>query len=460
MIHRPLIAFSSFILVLLFLSVSTAEIYPLPKEYIIKDKAFVTPKSHPSLFSFNGRWMRHRETYVASKWPGTSVNVLIFGQECSLKLRPPIKDGAVDNHKFLVSVDGGPQLVLSLPSYGAHENTVFDVKVDLPPLEGVAAEELGTKKQLIPHIVEFMSDESTPLHLVGVSMANTLITQGHSWIKAQGKIPHVEFVSDKISSVHPVVNQSPLYIAARSLNIRQTWIHKYDTCFTKGICSNNTGSLSEQYEWLSPFNGPIEPASERDIRPVYHVFNRDQPLFHTSEPQYVVVDVGENDKAKGVPGDKFLESLQNLLGNMVVNYRPDSEIFVLIREGRYVKETEDAIISMRNNRIHAVKFGTETVAWYKYFLCSYILPLADRDYPYTEMCGTAYEQLSMAHSGIGSLFKILLVIAFVVTIVGTLYRHRITVLSYVRGYIPQRSGSFGASAHNKGGLLDDPEAGK
>ncbi|VVT53555.1 uncharacterized protein SAPINGB_P003633 [Magnusiomyces paraingens] len=405
---------------------------PLGKEYIIEDSLFITPKSHPGLFSFNGRWLRYRDTFYASSWPATSVNVLIYGDECSIKLRPPRNTGVIKNQRFLVSVDGSPQLVLSLPPYNAEENPVFDVRIDLPPTDPSIKEEAENSAKLVPHVVEIMSDEENPLHILGISMTNTVVRQGSSWVANQRRIPHIEFVADKSSNFYPSVNQTSLYAASRSLGLRQTYIHKYDTCFSSH-CYKARGGLAQQYEWLSPFDGNPKPADARNEMPFFHVFNRIQRLFETTEPQFVVVDVGDNDLLKGVSPHNFYTDLQMFLGQLIVNHRPDAQIFVIIRDGRYFHETEDAVISMRNSNVHAVYFGQESADWWRAFFCSYILPLADQNYPYAEFCSAPGLTQITGSSATSGFFSFLIILGLVASVSYAIYVNRGYILSLIQG---------------------------
>lgn len=416
---------------------------PLGKEYVIEDSLFITPKSHPGLFSFNGRWLRYRDTFYASSWPATSVSVLIYGNECSIKLRPPRNTGVIKSHRFLVSVDGSPQLVLSLPPYNAEENPVFDVRIDLPPTDPSIQEEAETAAKLVPHVVEIMSDEGAPIRMLGISMTNTIVRQGSSWINNQRRIPHVEFVADKSSSFYPPLNQSSLYSAARALGLRQDYIHKYDTCFSSH-CYKARAGLAQQYEWLNPFDGNPKPDDARNEMPFFHVFNRVQRLYEATEPQFVVVDVGDNDILKKTEPADFYSDLQLYLGQLLVNHRQDAQIFVIIRDGRYARETEEAVISMRNSHIHAVYFGQESADWWKYFFCSYILPLADQNYPYQELCGTAaLSSYGVAASQASSLVPFVIVLGFIASVSYAIYANRIYIASYVQGFssLPQYSAS-------------------
>lgn len=76
------------------------------------------------MFSFDSRWLAHRETYAASSWPATSLKLIVYGPECTLKLRAPRKEGLIKNHRLFVSVDSPNQYILSLPEYDA-QNTLF-----------------------------------------------------------------------------------------------------------------------------------------------------------------------------------------------------------------------------------------------------------------------------------------------------------------------------------------------
>lgn len=404
--------------------------------YMVKDESFVSPRTHPYLFSFSGRWLRRRNVYQASAWPGTSMTALIYGQTCKLKIKSYAKTGIVKNHHILASVDNGPQVLLALPDYNATENQVFDVNIELPALDKNLEEASNDKQVLVPHVVELTSEPGSPLYVVGFTIDNMLVNQGRDWLKKQDLIPSVEYISDKLDGAL-VLNQSSVYRVARQLGLRQEYVVDYNVCFS-GECSRKQAGLSEEYSFFSPFHGNPRPQDAREPMPNRYVFHRDDPMMQVKEPEFVVVDVGDNDLEKQVDGLEFMNSLQHFLGNLILNARPNAEIFVLIRNGRYVTETEDAIVSMRHSKLHAVKFGTDTPEWYKSFYCSYILPLSDDSYPYRELCGSAYEQLT-AGSGVDASAFIhgLLIVGFLVGIVYAFYSKRRAIAGYindVKGY--------------------------
>lgn len=348
---------------------------PLPSQYKLEPNLFVTPKTHPGLFSFSGRWLSHRDTYLASAWPGTSVKILVYGPECTIKLRALASRGTINNHRFYVSVDTPDQFVLSIPSYNATENFVFDVKLELNainPSLNISSQPQETQLK-IPHVLEVMSEESSPLEFLGVSLINhKLIHPNQKWLFQQNSIPHFEFISDTLSQ-SPSLHHSNLYRAARKLGIRSSFVQIVNNCFSNACFASSAG-LADQYALFSPFKGDPSPRDVRENMPIFYNFNPIEPLFPTTLPQFIVVDVGYNDLQHhhNVSGAEFMKSLQMLLGNIVVNYNPTAQIRVFVRDDRYVTETENAVISMNNNRIRAIKFGQDTVEWYKSFLCSYI----------------------------------------------------------------------------------------
>ena len=407
--------------------------------YLVKDEAFITPRTHSHLFSFTGRWMRRRNIYQASSWPGTSVTALIYGQTCRVKVKAPVKEGIVEGHYFLASVDNGPQLLLTLPAYNASENPIFEFNIEIPKPDEAVSGAAKTSNVHIPHILELTSEPNYPLNLVGITLDNTIIHQGREWLQRQNKIPAIEYISDKLADA-PALNTTAVYHVARELRLRQEYIVTHGKCFSPE-CKRSEAGLAEQYNFLSPFDGNPRPQDAREPMPSKYVFHRDDPLVQGKEPEFVVVDVGDNDLAHDIDGFEFMESLQTFLGNLIVNARPNAEIFVLVRAGRYVTETEDAIVSMRYPHLHAVKYDERRAggdsAWYKSFYCSYILPLADPSYPYRELCGTAYEQLSVGSHVAGSLGKTVLVLLVLGGIFGTLFSRRRQLVAYVgelRGY--------------------------
>lgn len=400
--------------------------------YMAKDEAFVTPKTHPYLFSFTGRWLRRREVFQASTWPGTSVTALIFGQTCRVKIQAPVKTGIVEGHYFLASIDNGPQLVLTLPTYNATENPVFELNIELPELDASVEEGAKANHVLIPHIVELISEPGYPIHLVGIIMQNTLVQQGRDWLDKQNLIPTIEYVADKLPG-SAILNQTSMYEVAHQLGLRQSYIVvDSGVCFS-AECSRKRAGLADQYSYFSPFSGNPRPQDAKEPMPSRYVFHRDDPMMMTKEPEFVIVDVGENDLSKDVDGLEFMKNLQLFLGNLILNARPKAEIFVLIRNGRYVSETEDAIVSMRYSKLHAVKFGADTLEWHKSFYCSYIIPLGDDTYPYRELCGTAYEQLTGSSADAAQVAKVLFLVGLVVSVITQLYLRRKSIASYVGG---------------------------
>lgn len=398
--------------------------------YLAKDEAIISPRTHPYLFSFTGRWMRRRDVFQASAFPGTSVTALIYGQTCRVKVKAPVKSGIVEGHSFLASVDNGPQLIFSLPAYNATENPEFELNIDLPEMDESVSKEAKDNNVLIPHVVELVSEPKYPINLVSIIIQNTLVQQGRNWLKRQDLIPTIEYVQDRPQD-SPDLNVTAAYHVARQLGLRQEYVVASDICFT-GECSRKVAGLAEQYTYFSPFNGNPHPQDAREPMPARYVFHRDDPLMQVKAPEFVVVDVGDNDLAHDVDGLDFMKALQQFLGKLIVSYRPDAEIFVLIRNGRYVTETEDAIISMRHPKLHAVKYGADTMEWYKSFYCSYVIPLGDSSYPYRELCGTAYEQLTAGSSFAQAAGpKTLLLFVFVAGAVGSLYVKRRAIASYV-----------------------------
>lgn len=401
--------------------------------YNVEPNVFVTPKSHPGLFSFDGRWLAHRETFSASTWPGTSFKTLVHGSECTLKLRALRKEGKIENHRIYVAVDGTQQSMLSLPSYDAKKNQVFDLKVEFDkvnPSLNISSQSKEVQ-QVTTHVLEVMSDEASPVELVGISMVrHQVLRQGPNWLNDQNTIPHIEFVADKISSNTPPVNQTHMYTASRELGFRSSFVHLYDTCFT-GNCGKIPTGLYQQYAWLSPFAKNPKPDDAREDIPTNYLFNPQQVFFPTTLPQWIVVDVGDNDLAKGVNGSDFTSHLQNFLGNIIVNYNPHANIIIIIRNDRYVTETENAIFSMRNPRINPVTFGEDTASWHKQLLCSYVGASVDPSSPVAAQCKGLVRQVGSQGdaTSLARLFCILLgVCAFAGSVYAYVtYRHAVTL---------------------------------
>lgn len=348
----------------------------------IVDETFITPRTHPYLFAFSGRWNRRRNVYKASSWPGTSVKILLYGDKLKVKLRCPQRDGIVKGHYFIASISNGPQLVLKLPPYNATENQEFDLNVALPELEVEKAVHVAS----LPREVELISEPRYPISLVGITIQNLQIQQGRAWMQKQNLIPHVEYISDKLAE-SPVLNQTAVYKAARQLELRQSYIFDYNICFSN--CVPRHSGLADEYAYFEPFHYKHRPLDARLPTPINYVFHRDEPLLQTTEPQFLMVDVGDNDLHNAVPGETFLWTLQKFLANIIVNAHPNARIFVFVRNGRYELETETAILSLQRDatvKLHAVKFGKDNIENYKQFFCSHVLPFSDERYPYNEQC--------------------------------------------------------------------------
>lgn len=364
----------------------------LELKYILNNEVLITPRTHPYLFSFNGRWNRRRDVYKASTWPGTSVTILVYGDSLRIKIKCPQKTGTVTGHYFIASIEGGPQLLLSLPPYDALKNQVFDLEIKLP-----ARDNINGRASIMrtPRVVELISEPYYPISLIGIKIHNVQIKQGRTWLKKQRKIPTVEYISDKLPDTN-YLNRTSAYNVARQLGLRQSYVSDHGTCFTNE-CSPNRPGLADQYSFFDPF---FQKSSQNDARlpmPSKHNFNQDDSLVLAPEPQFIVLDVGDNDLYRNVNGAKFRDTLQNFLGQMIVNAHPQAHIFVLIHKGRYVKETEDAILSMQHNhlgKLHAVNHGGDSEKWFKLFYCSYVIPFSDDQSEYQDLCGTAYEKLT------------------------------------------------------------------
>ena len=149
------------------------------QQYLVKDEAFITPKTHPYLFSFTGRWNRRRDVYTASKWPGTSVSMLVYGESCKVKIQCPQETGIVEGHYLLASLENGPQIMLTLPTYNASENQEFEVTIELSSLEDELAEVVTTNSILTPHLLELVSASEYPIKLLGVTIQNIVILSYH-----------------------------------------------------------------------------------------------------------------------------------------------------------------------------------------------------------------------------------------------------------------------------------------
>ncbi|EWC46749.1 hypothetical protein DRE_03994 [Drechslerella stenobrocha 248] len=345
-------------------------------KYIPYQELLVTPKSHPGLFSFTGRWRRRRETFTASRWPGTYFTVLIYGDVCILKLRPK-PQGKIDDYSFYVSVDGSEDLLYTLPSFDslAKDREVIFVPITIGNKNKEKdQQEPKTNKILEPHTVRIISVVDHPFSFEGFLVANTLIRQGNTWTNNQDERLYVEFVGEGIDgetyggllgydygnaaggvgedgSAHAIkqvvkngvsVVNSTQFRAAEALRIRHAHAES-GTCFVTNCDRRDPlPGLAVQYFNENPL--PTQLRSEelhKESKQVQGLlqkqlqfFREDQWLKH-SAPTAVVIDIGVRDFLRleePVNADKYKRQLLVFLGRVRESARPDATIIVIGRD--------------------------------------------------------------------------------------------------------------------------------
>lgn len=359
--------------------------HDIAAKYFVPNSGFMTPRSHPNMFSFTGRWKLRRGVYQASQWPGTSFKFLLFGHSCKLKLKCPFNKGTVRNHVVYLKISNDHPLILHLPDYEAEKHNTFDLILTIPRLD----DSINVYEE--PREVEVISDSKFPILLLGVYTDNVLVSRNEKWIESQNHIPTIEYISDFLPEGIPL-NKTSNYKAIRALQLRASFAVDDELCFTSQ-CKKKSAGLAEAYTFFSPFHGLQKPQDAKFPMPVYYVFNPSPFDYRTKQPDAVIVDVGSTDLAKSVDKSIYFLEIQQFLAQLITNYRPTAMIFVLIKKNRYVEETENAITSLSHlgNKIIAVKFGSNTQDWWKWFYCTYVLS-AHPDY---SACRIIRERLPM-----------------------------------------------------------------
>ncbi|KAJ6261064.1 hypothetical protein Dda_3729 [Drechslerella dactyloides] len=341
-------------------------------KYIPYQELLVTPKTHGGLFSFTGRWRRRRETFTASRWPGTYVTVLIYGDTCIVKLRPK-PQGQILDYSFYVSVDGSDDLLYTLPPFDslAKDREIIFVPITIPSDK---PKDQQKDKTLEPHTVRIISVPDHPFSFEGFLVANTLIRQGHSWTKGQDERLQVEFIGEGIDAetyggllgfdhdnsaggvgddggAHAVrqivrhgvsVVNSTQFKAAEALRIRHSHADS-GTCFVSDCDRRDPlPGLSVQYFNENPLPTQLrsldlhkESKQVQDLLQKQLLFFREDQWLKQSMPAAVVVDVGVRDFLRieePVDPEAFRRQLLVFLGRLRESARPDATIVVIGRD--------------------------------------------------------------------------------------------------------------------------------
>lgn len=374
-------AFSTLTAVLLalvaLLSFASAESFDI--KYSVQDTALITPKSHPSLFSFTGRWYKRRDTFIASNWPGTYVSALVYGKNVTLILKP-LNTGKVTNHKFSYSIDKGRIQEAAIQEYDSGISSTLELTLSVPETSQ------PDKNVLVPRLLTIYSHAETPLRLHGLYMGNVVINEGKNWAETQHDIPRIEFVSNYNTSVAtPNIFKELAFTVPEQLGVHHSHVTA-DICLAPD-CYPNKYAMMEQYFYFHYFDG-VRPKRGVDPKPAFFQFDREDVFLPLNEPQVIVVDIGDMDMKKNIDLVTFGEDFKKFLASIMVQaYHNINHIFVLVKPGRYEQATYKAIEEIPSSRITPVYYARETPDWWKGFMCSNVIPATGKPFPYDSLCG-------------------------------------------------------------------------
>ncbi|KAG5354839.1 hypothetical protein CJU89_6637 [Yarrowia sp. B02] len=361
--------------ILAVLSFASASNFDL--KYSVPDKALITPKSHPSLFSFTGRWYKRRDTYIASNWPGTYVTALVYGNNVTLILKP-MNTGKVTDHKFSYSFDKGHIQEAAIQEYDSSISSTLELTLSVPE---VPQEE----NVLVPRLLTIYSHADSPLRLHGLYMGNVVINEGKNWASTQEAIPRIEFVSNYNVSVAHNIFKELSFSVPEQLGVHHSHVTA-DICLTPD-CYPDKYAMMEQYFYFHYFDG-VRPKRGVDPKPAFFQFDRQDAFLPLNEPQVIVVDIGDVDMQKNIDLASFGADLKKFLATIMVQaYHDINHIFVLVKPGRYEKATYRAIEEIPSSRITPVYYGKQTPDWWKGFMCSNVIPATGKPFPYDSLCG-------------------------------------------------------------------------
>ncbi|KAK9374768.1 uncharacterized protein V1513DRAFT_445106 [Lipomyces chichibuensis] len=332
-----------------------------------------TPIGHPGLFAFTGRWHRFREVFKASVWPGTYLTVLSFGSHCTFLLRPHIQEWT--NLTYTVSVDGGPQFevwnAVNVSDTKAGP-ILLRINTTNASASGQSASDFEMSRE--PHVVKIASSRRTsPLSVQGFYMPTVIVRQDPTWVNYQKALPYVEFIGGPAHTEQSFAMNSAEWAASESLHFRHSHITT-DDCLSRN-CTSQFGSLSQQYRLLNPIHRDHYYRRGLPHSGLF-AFN-ESPIVQMSTPDYVIFNVGDKDSEEQVPAMHFTDDLYELLKFVRLRAHPDAYIFVLLKKGRYFRETKDVVDHLRDPKIKVAPYPSSTDArgWTR-FLQKHILPLA------------------------------------------------------------------------------------
>ncbi|KAK9390780.1 hypothetical protein V1515DRAFT_528144 [Lipomyces mesembrius] len=341
-------------------------------KYKPAEDTLVTPIGHPGLFAFTGRWHRFREVFKASVWPGTYLTVLSFGSHCTFLLKPHIQEWT--NLTYTVSVDGGPQFeVWNAINVSDTKAGPILLRINITDIaRGQSASDSELSRE--PHVVKIASSRRTsPLSIHGFYMPTVVVRQDPTWVNYQKALPYVEFIGGPAHAEQSFAMNSAEWAASESLHFRHNHITT-DDCFASN-CTSQFGSLSEQYRLLNPVYR--DPYYRRGLPHSGLFAFYESPIIQMSTPDYVIVNVGDKDSEEKVPEMQFTDDLYEFLKFVRLRAHPDAYIFVVLKNGRYFRETKAVVGHLRESKIKVVPHPSSTDArgWTR-FLQKHILPLA------------------------------------------------------------------------------------
>ncbi|KAA8912324.1 hypothetical protein FN846DRAFT_324558 [Sphaerosporella brunnea] len=337
------------------------------QKYTVLDQLLITPKTHPNLFSFTGRWLRsptghpHSPAYHATLWPGNSVTILIFGETVTVKLLPK-PQGRVEHYSFVVSIDGGPDVRYNTDGFdtSAQSKDGHYIPIDFNALKK-ATQKRTAVATLEPHTVRITSIAVTPFSFEGVMVQNTQIAQGHTWEEAQARRPTVEFIGEGIDAERPggffrseqytpplgENPESPIdaiystihYKLAENLAVRHSH-YSAGVCLLNSCDARKLPGLAEQYFYTSPLDFTGRTPGIIDKWDPRHLENLETPWrfpgfqVKNNIPSLVVVDVGIQDVVMNHQNSTlYARELSVFLARLRSQAHPTAKFLVIAHKG-------------------------------------------------------------------------------------------------------------------------------
>ncbi|KAL7276032.1 hypothetical protein RUND412_001001 [Rhizina undulata] len=386
-------------------------------KYTLPTNLLITPRTHPHLFSFTGRWQftptGHPRTpsYHATLWPGNSVTILIYGSEAAIKLLPQ-PQGFLSEYRLHVSIDGGEEERYELKDVDSDNPAGYYFGLKLPPPPHSEHD-----RKLRPHTVKIISSPDTPFSFEGVTIENTHIFQGRRWIQGQDSRPIIEFLGEGIDATRPggfllnapsektikpdprdAIQSTQQYRLAETMGVRHYHISA-GTCLLSSCPDIPEGGkgLGEQYFRTGAWNlttSAFVPDDDWDPRHTTNlnaqwrfVATSTKPPVQTPEADIVVVDLGILDiDVHSQSATLYAAALKEFLGKVVAYAHPHSKILVLARQtSPELFEATKSTVSTFNpgfpfitsaspaSNIHFLPLKTSTNQEYLRALCPYVL---------------------------------------------------------------------------------------